>query len=324
MISAQIVRCMRILTVLSSGKHVSSKELQVELSRRGEREVTLRQIQRDIRAIEQAGVPVTQERVGRELRWYVPTSYRSLQPLSVSSNELLSLHLLKGALGAFRNTRVQADVERLQTKLERFAPGEVFLQEDLVSEVSPGRYAAAVDDAVMEKIVFATTDPHWDRVTYRSIHGGTTKTFVVSFCRLINHAGRLYVAAWHPTYKQYITLAADRIDHVERANDITMPLHVFNEARYTSGRFGVYDGEVRSIHLRIDASAADFFSARIWHPSQQLSRRKDGTLDMRLTAPLSPELVSWIVGWADVLTILSPKKLKAVCKEKVRRLGTRD
>ena len=318
--STQISRAIRLLMELASGRKLSTQELADAAAVRGSGPVTRRQIQRDLRTLEDAGIPLQCERSGREQRWYVPSSYRSLQPLIISNNEILSLHLLKGALGAFRHTRVHKDIDRLQQKLERLAPGTVFLQEDLVADVSPGRYATAVDDAVMETIVFAITDPHWDRVTYRSIHGGSTKTFVVSFCRLINHAGRLYVAAWHPTYKQYITLAADRIDHVERADDITWPLHMFNEANYTSGRFGVYDGDVRSIHLRVDASAAEFFASRSWHPSQQVTRKRDGSLDLRITAPLSPELVSWVVSWSDVLTILSPAKLKEVCRDKTRRL----
>lgn len=320
MISSQIVRCIRIMTLLSAGRKYSSRELQLDLAKKTDRQVTIRQIQRDMRALEQAGIPLMQERSGREQRWYVPHAYRSLQPLAISDNEVLALHLLKGALGAFRDTRVHSDIDRLQRKLERMAPGAVFLQEDLVSDVSPGRYATAVDDAVMESIVFAITDPHWDRVTYRSLQGSTAKTFVVSFCRLINHAGRLYVAAWHPTYQQYITLAADRIDHVERASDVTLPLHEFDEQRYTSGRFGVYDGEVRKIHLRIDASAANFFASRLWHPTQTTSLRSNGSMDLYLQAPLSPELVSWIVSWADVLDIISPKKLKDACREKVKRV----
>jgi predicted DNA-binding transcriptional regulator YafY len=294
--STQISRAIRLLMELASGRKLSTQELADAAAVRGSGAVTRRQIQRDLRTLEDAGIPLQCERSGREQRWYVPSSYRSLQPLIISNNEILSLHLLKGALGAFRHTRVHKDIDRLQQKLERLAPGTVFLQEDLVADVSPGRYATAVDDAVMETIVFAITDPHWDRVTYRSIHGGSTKTFVVSFCRLINHAGR-----------------------VERADDITWPLHVFNEEHYTSGRFGVYDGDVRSIHLRVDASAAEFFTSRSWHPSQQVTRKRDGSIDLRITAPLSPELVSWVVSWSDVLTIVSPAKLKEVCREKTRR-----
>lgn len=282
--------------------------------------VSLRQIQRDLRSIEEAGVPLTVSTDGRIKLYAIPRHARITLPLNIEGHELLSLHVLKGALAAYTNTRVERDVRRLLEKLERVVPGTVFVQEEIASDVSPGRYATAVSDVAMESIVAAIVDPHWDRVTYRSVQAQTPKTFVVSFCRLINHAGRLYVAAWHPVHKQYITLAADRIDHVERANDITMPLHVFSEHKYLSGRFGVYDGAVARITLRIDAEAVEFFMSRVWHPSQVFTARRDGRVDLILNAPLSPELVSWIVGWADVLEIKGPKKLLEMCQAKVARL----
>ena len=279
--------------------------------------VTIRQIQRDLRAIEQSGVPLQSTRIGKNIRWSIPREYRGLTPISITEHEVLSLHLLKGLLANFKSTRIDVDLQKLLRKLERLAPGTVFIAEELVADVSPGRYATAIADHVVQDVINAIIDPHWDRVTYRSIHGGQTKTFVVSFCRLISHAGRLYVAAWHPTYESYITLAADRIEHVERANDVTDPVHVFSERKYRSGRFGVYDGDVRNIVIRIDASAADFFMSRTWHPSQEFRMRRDGSVDMHLTAPLSPELVTWIVGWADVLTVKSPAALIRSCKAKV-------
>lgn len=319
--SHHIRRTVRILSMLSSGNSFTTAEIAERVSElEDDKVVTIRQIQRDLRTMTEAGIPLTEKRDGRSNRWSMPSGTRLLQPLTVNSGELLSLHILKGALATFKGTRVEQDVERLTRKLEKLAPGTVFMTEDLVSEVSPGRYATAVSDSVLVDIVEAIVDPHWDRVTYRSIHASTVKTFVVSFCRLINHAGRLYVAAWHPIHKRYITLAADRIDHVERASDVNDPIHTFNEKKYRSGRFGVYDGDVTAIKLRIDKSAAPYFTSRIWHPSQEFTPLGNGNVIMTLNAPLSPELLSWIVSWADVLTIVSPKKLKDACRAKVASL----
>lgn len=318
--SAQITRCIRIISLLAGGRKISTQRIIEAVTDADTPRVSQRQIQRDLKSIERAGVALVNERHGREQLWSIPAAYRGLEPLSISSSEILALHLLKGALGAFRGTPVQRDIDRLTRKLERHAPGVVFLSDDVVSEVTPGRYTNALDDAVLAQVIFAITDPHWDRVTYRSIHGAETRTFVVSFCRMINHAGRLYVAAWHPKHEQYITLAVDRIDHVERADDVKLALHTFDERRYRSARFGVYDGDVQNIRLRVDASAADFFASRQWHPSQSVRLQRNGTLLLELQAPLSPELVSWIVSWADVLTILSPRKLTTICRQKVQRL----
>jgi predicted DNA-binding transcriptional regulator YafY len=321
MISTHIVRCVRLLAMLSSGQALSTAEMVERLSLLPDvKQVSLRQIQRDLRSLEDAGIPLHSKRDGTRVLWFIPQHARITAPLAVQHHELLSLHMLKGALGAFRGTRIEADVDRLLRKLERVAPGTVYLDEDLTSDVSPGRYATAISEEAMNAIVNAIVDPHWDRVTYRSLNAATTKTYVVSFCRLINHAGRLYVAAWHPVYQRYITLAADRIEHVERANDVHLTLHVFNERAYRSGRFGVYDGDVATVKLRIDASAAEFFTSRLWHPSQVFRTRKNGSVDLEMTTALSPELVSWIVSWADVLTIISPKRLKTMCQAKVERL----
>jgi predicted DNA-binding transcriptional regulator YafY len=282
--------------------------------------VSIRQIQRDLRAIGDAGVPLVETRDGHLVRWSIPRHARLVQPLHIHKQEVLSLHVLKGALSAFTNTRVQRDVEHLIAELERIVPGAVFLQEDVVSEVSPGRFTTAISDAAMEAIITAIVDPHWDRVTYRALAAAEAKTFVVSFCRLIDHAGRLYVAAWHPVHKQYITLAADRIEHVERANDITDDVHVFDEQRYREARFGVFDGDLVDVELRIDASAAEFFMGRQWHPSQTFVVHDNGDVTMRMRVPLSPELVSWLVGWADVMRIVRPEEVVRACREKVNRL----
>ena len=167
--SNQVHRIIRILTLLSSGAKLTASQILEKIADEGElREVSLRQIQRDLKEIEAANVPLHVERDGRELSWSLPSEYRNLAPISVSEHELLSLHLLKGALGNFKGTRIERDVERLRSKIERLAPGTVFLQEELVSEISPGRFMNAVNDEVLEEILFAITDPRWDRVTSRS------------------------------------------------------------------------------------------------------------------------------------------------------------
>ncbi len=318
--SHQIRRALRIVSLLSSGQALTTSEIAERLRSSDEKPISQRQLQRDLRLISEAGVQLHEETEGRSIRWSIPSHARMLKPFAVEANELLSLHVLKGVLSAFRGTRIESDVNRLAKKLERIVPGAVFMKDDMVSHVSPGHFTSAISDNTLERIIYAIVDPHWDRVTYRSIDAGVARTFVVSFCRMINHAGRLYVAAWHPKYQQYITLAADRIDHVERASDVTDTLHVFNEGAYRAARFGVYDGDLTSIELRIDPEAVEFFTSRLWHPSQSFSRHRDGSATMKLHAPLSPELVSWVVGWSDVLTILRPQHLKDICRKKVKRL----
>lgn len=319
--SQQILRILKILHLLSSGRAMTTNEIADAIASNPDRKaVSQRQIQRDLTVLEEAGVPLLRESMGRSIVWSIPSSYRSLAPLSIAKNEVLSIYLLKGVLQAFRATRVERDVDTLLRKLDRAAPGTVFMETDLVADVSPGRFMNTVSDEAFEKIVDAIVDPHWDRVKYRSMNTSVSKTFVVSFCRLINHSGRLYVAAWHPKYKHYITLAVDAIEHVERATDVTDTLHVFSEGAFRRERYGVYDGKQHSIILRINKDAAPFFKSREWHNSQQFRTLRNGTIELSMFAPLSPELISWVMAWAHELTVLKPKLLADECRNRAKRV----
>lgn len=316
--SAQVRRVIRILVMLSNGERLSTAELIRRLdSQHDEVSVSKRQLQRDLEAMEAAGIPLDVYQDGKTPRYGMPRYYQSLVTTSIDKYELLALYSLKGVLSAMKHTRIERDLTSLRSKLNALVPGELFLRSDITAEVSPGRYMNAIDDGTMTQIVDAIIDPHWDRVTYRSAAHPEGHTFVVSFCRLLNHAGRLYVAAWHPRYRTYITLAVDAIVYVERANDVSEPLHEFQELSYVKSRFGVYSGDVESIVLSVKPEAVRFFRNREWHPTQQFSEHEDGRGTLTMSVPLSPELLSWILGWADSIRVMAPATLIELCKKKI-------
>jgi len=320
--SHQIQRVVRLLSILSSGHHCTTTELADLVQARVEgKAVSRRQIQRDLRAIEAAGVPITCEQAGRELRWWIPASYRAMVPIDINRNDVLALHTLKGMLRQFRGTAIERDVDKLAQKLEKVAPGSVLMDNGLVSDVTPGAMRDAVPDAILQQVIEGIRDIAYDQVTYRALYDDTRRTFIVALCRLLPHAGRLYAAAWHPKYKRYITLAVDRIEHVERANDFPLPHHVFDEEAYRQQRFGVYSGEVTNITMRIAAPSVNFFTSRQWHPTQTFKHRRDGSADLSMRVPINPELVSWIVSWADVMKVVKPKHLIDACKSKAAAIG---
>ncbi len=320
--SHQVRRIIELLTVLGSGHHLTTSELATRVEHRVEgKTVSRRQIQRDLRAIEAAGIPLHTENDGKELRWWIPASYRSLVPVAFGENELLAIHLLKGMLRQFRGTTIEADIDRLARQLEKVAPGSILFDANIINEVTPGVVTTPIPDNVLRSVINGIRDVAWDRVTYRALHDNQTRTFVVALCRLVLHAGRLYVAAWHPKH-HYITMAVDRILNVERALDITLPFHVFNEQQYRRERFGVYSGKVCEITLHVRKESADFFKERLWHPSQRFKSNRDGSVNLYLTAPINPELIAWIISWAEALTPKKPKRLVNACLLKAQAISS--
>ena len=81
--------------------------------------------------------------------------------------------------------------------------------------------------------------------------------------------------------------------------------------------FGVFEGEAVTVRLRIARAYAVYFVNRSWHPSQKTEVNHRGELLLTLQVPLSPELITWILGWHEAITALSPDTLIEEIKHKL-------
>lgn len=61
--------------------------------------------------------------------------------------------------------------------------------------------------------------------------------------------------------------------------------------------------------LKFDARIAEVIAERTWHRSQQIRLHRDGSLTMELKVVVSDELRSWVAGWLEYVTVVSPKNL---------------
>lgn len=59
-----------------------------------------------------------------------------------------------------------------------------------------------------------------------------------------------------------------------------------------------------------DAGAGFCIEERIWHPTQNMKRRRDGSLEMNFETTEWKELVRWILSWQPDVKVLLPKRLR--------------
>ena len=107
-----------------------------------------------------------------------------------------------------------------------------------------------------------------------------------------------------------------RIIAIKSAEDQQRPVPDFDLAVFRSNRFGVFAGEVEQIALEIKSDFALYFKDRIWHPSQKIITKKDGTL-LKMEIPISPELVTWILGWHTAMKVIKPGSLVEEIRQKM-------
>ena len=305
-----VQRIIRILELLSMGRHLTTADLRREF----DEQVSLRTTQRDMQTILQAGIPlICEKNLKKENVWSFPPEYRRMILPRIERNELLTMHILKSFLKSLRQTRIGSDLDTLLNKIEEIAPGEFYMElegiDQLVWDQDVGYYNYQKTDHILNETIELIISNKWATVTYQRSELEDEKTYDIFPCRIFHYKGVLYVAAYNPYYDKFFSLTLHRIIAIKSAEDQQRPVPDFDLAVFRSNRFGVFTGEVEQIALEIKSDFALYFKDRIWHPSQKIITKKDGTLLLKMEIPISPELVTWILGWHTAIKVTKPKSL---------------
>jgi len=279
-----------------------------------DQEVSIRTLQRDLMTIQEAGIPLQMEREkGKENIWSFPVEYRRMIIPQIERNELLTMHILKAFLKSFRQTTIGSDLATLLNKIEEIAPGEIYMElegiHDLVWDQDVGHYNYDQTDGILNQVIDLIVAKKWATVTYHSSGQEVEKTYDIFPCRIFQYKGALYLAAYHPWFDQFFALTLHRINAIESTKENQHPVPEFDLAAFRRNRFGVFAGKVEQVVLEIESDYTHYFKNRTWHPSQKISTKKDGTLLIQMEVPVSPELVTWILGWHTAIKVIRPESL---------------
>jgi predicted DNA-binding transcriptional regulator YafY len=133
-------------------------------------------------------------------------------------------------------------------------------------------------------------------------------------------AARYYLVGRRPGMPEPVLFRLSRMSDLELLEEIGRPPSEFNLATYTSRSFGVFQEEPETIALRFDPEVADDAKAFQFHPTQQISKEKDGSLIVRFTAGGLLEIARHLMTWSGKVTILEPKRLKEIMWDEVKAL----
>ncbi len=84
----------------------------------------------------------------------------------------------------------------------------------------------------------------------------------------------------------------------------------FSAAKELENSFGVFSGGVpKTIQILFDGFAAKLIRERHWHPSQRITERRGGKLELSLVLGGFEEIERWLLSWGDHAQVLSPLEL---------------
>ena len=257
--------------------NVKAKELAQAL------EISVRQVYRDIECLKQASVPIYSDKNGFSL---MPDFY--MPKISLETPEILTLLILCSSIKAQKGTPYCELLTSACDKIVNALPDglkKVFL--------SPG-YDVMVDFGLDTKVDYRKIEEMFSLIYEASI---AKKQLLISYYgidtkdlteRVVDpYAFKLNFGIWYLIGFCHLrgemrTFRIDRIRQVEVLSESFDIPENFNIDDYFRGSWGIMTGPEYKVKLKFSSSIADFISECIWHPSQKLSKNKDGSLNANL------------------------------------------
>ena len=87
---------------------------------------------------------------------------------------------------------------------------------------------------------------------------------------------------------------------------------------FWKNKFGLFSAEPVDVKLHFSKEIRHHIEGRSWHHSQEIGIDKDGDIILSMKVGLSPELISWIMGWHQYVIVQSPAELIDIIKSSHR------
>jgi predicted DNA-binding transcriptional regulator YafY len=319
----QIERILRILQSLGAGSRLTTKQL---LSR-FENDVSLRTLQRDFNRIQVAGIPLQSRKTqANENEWYLDSAFRSFLPRTLGLNEYLASYILRENLKVFRNTNFSTEIDSLIEKIEQIVPDDVFMKTEeidpsqLYENYSAGMYDYSGSNELIADLIKAILEKRNCFVRYYNADEEKHKGFYIEPRRLVYYSGSLYVVGYIRRFDNFVLLAVQRIHKLKMQEDVFPDEPVFDTQSFWAGKFGLFAAESTQVRLKFKKEIRHHIEGRTWHPNQSFDSDSDGNLRLEMTVGLTPELISWILGWSDYVKVLEPPELIDMVKERIQAM----
>lgn len=307
-----LTRALRILQLLFTHDGLTVQELH----RRFEGKVGIRSLQRSLSALEEANVPLVRHTGPHGEHTISLKRGFDFVPSVLTADEALAAILLGRYSEHFAGGPVGEMLVQVVEKLEQLLPVDSLVAdhgllglENLLGMRETGRVERPASRHLVE-VLDAILRQRLVRVTYQRLEGDGERQFDVEPYSIIFSGGATYILCRHPVHQNFLHLALQRLNKVEPLEQGFTRQADFSLTEFLNGAFGIWREDPVDVLLRFDRRVAAFLSERVWHPTQQIENRPDGSLDLSFTVGLSPELTAWVLRWGEYVRVLAPDDLR--------------
>ena len=298
----------RLMRILDERRQVSVSAAAQELG------CDRKTIYRDLHVLEAIGVPLYQEERGPLSRWRVVDGPKRKLSLTLSWAEMLALTTGRELLRVFAGTFFHDAAVTALDKIRAALPNEMAARARVAADVivtgghASRDYRGRAD--MIHTLAEAVRYRQTVRLTYQKLTAKRQADRLVDPYHLRVQAGALYLHGHCHRRRKPRTFLLDRATAAVPTGAVFARRADVDLSSLSQGDLGPWSGRARAIRLRFSPAVARLVAERRIHPSQTSQWRQDHFLDVELSAPVSPALEQWLLGWAEQVEILAPAALR--------------
>jgi predicted DNA-binding transcriptional regulator YafY len=284
-----------------------------------ETESSRRTIFRDLSALERMGAPISFSREHKGY-FYVQGHTFKLPELELSEGDLFAIILTEQVIAAVDKTYLGKKIEPSLEKLRIMFQKKIKIAPDKVFSFGQNPQPNLTKNVIVniEQILKAIEQKNKLFCKYKKPGKEELVELTIEPYHL-HFRGKWYLFGWSEYSKDFRTYVIQRMDTLEILKEEFSPKD-FNIAQHLGNAWGIIKGKKTEVVLAFTEEQAMFMQEKQWHPSQKITKDKNGLMRMTLTVDGLDEVFWWILSYGSNVKVIKPKELVDEVKTETKKI----
>ena len=255
--------------------------------------------------------------------WYYTNSTWVLPGMIVTEGELLAFFLSVEISKRYLGTSLESSLRSAVEKISKNVKGPITVDMDTLR--SHYTFSAptliSANEQVLLDINHAIYNNQCFWMRYFTASRGEYTERTVEPYHLANIRGDWYLIAFDHLRNKFLNFLVGRIEEWKLLPDKFKRDASFSASEWMGSAFQAErGGELCEVIIRFNQKSARYVRERIWHASQKIEEKEDGSLILHIQTGGLGEVKRWVLQYGSDAEVLAPDSLRQDCKAEIDKL----
>lgn len=264
------------------------------------------------------GIEIEETKQGNRSFYRINKSASSLQNVPLTEAELQSLQLCKAFTQHLVGKKLFEEATSAVNKSIVTLTREKKISDCHVTAFHPGSIDYTPQHQIIHALMEAMEKHKICKLTYQALEAPRPKTYHIKPMQLFAYRDAIYLHAHKAKepgkpYQSHAfapLIAIHRIKTLE-ITDMRFQPEKFDFDKIFNRHFGIMKENAFAVEAEFTGWAAKYVVERVWSSDQEIIAKGKGKIILKFTASSEPELISWLLSFAEEAKLIKPGHLIA-------------